>query len=253
MFNTCRIAGFAILLGLVSSAAHADYFQLTSLTPGTSGSFQGTLSGVMVQGSITSSPGGIFQINGTSGTNAWEVSNTTNTSPQYSYSDLYFDPTPHTYEIGVTKFQGTHTSTMKISFASPMTDVVLQLANMDNSQWSLSHTAGLTGLTILKGNGGGGDGLGISGDTIIDLNPSTAVGLSQATDPPTSGGRSAYGSVLLDGTYSDIIIDVQNAPGAGVGDGLNFTLVSTPEPTSIALLVLIAGWFANTLRSRRKA
>lgn len=253
-----RIAGLAALLAFGCSAAYADWLQVSSLTTGTAGTFTGSLGGVAVTGGITASPANTLQLNGTSGTNSWEESNTTNTSPQYSYSSVYAYTIGGTDELGLTKFYSqTETGVLTINFAQPMTNVVLQIANLDAAVWDLSNTAGLTGLSILKGNGGGGDGLGlaVSGDTILDLNPTTQVGQNQSASPLTSGARSAYGSVELMGTYSSLVVDVAMNPNGISGDGFNFTLVSTPEPASMALLGVIVIWFSvkTWLRLRRSA
>ncbi len=243
------------MLAFACSAAHADWLQLTSLTTGAMGTFAGSLGGVGVTGGIPSSGGDNLQLNGNA-TNSWEQSNIGDTSPQFSDSGVYAFATAQTDELGLTWSPTSNTAVLTINFAQQMTDVVLQIANLDESVWDLSNTAGLTGLSLLSGNGGSGGGLGISGDTVLDLNPATQVGQSQGATPLASGDRSAYGSVELLGTYSSLVVDIGLNPtlllANADGDGFNFTLVSTPEPSSIALLVVIVAFFSIQIWVRRR-
>jgi hypothetical protein len=239
MRGYCKITGLAILLGLGVSAAHADFFQINTLTNGPTGTFTGTLSGVSVTGSVSKSDNSTLRLNApTDPTNSWELSVINGTSPQFSYNSVYAYTTPLTDTVGYTKFQSTvNKGQITISFGHAFTNLVFEIANLDGSVWDFSNTSGLSGLNLLSGNGGAdGDGLGVSGMTMLDLNPSTAIGQGQSTTPLTSGPRSAYGSVELLGTYSSLTIDISTAATGG-GDGGNFTLVDpVPEPASIALL-----------------
>lgn len=234
--------------------AHADFMNLTSLTNGPAGSFTGTLNGVSVSGSITSSVNNTFRFNAaTDPTNSYEVSHIDGTSPQFRYTNIYEFNSPLADTVGYTKFQDTSSSAqIVINFGAAFTNLVLDFANDDGSVWDFSPTSGLTGLAILSGNGGAdGDGLGVSGKTMFDLNPTTGVGEDPNTAPLTSGARSAYGSVELEGTYTSLTIDITTARVGG-GDGGNFTLVATPEPGSMVLLATVAACLAAAVRSRAK-
>ncbi|MBB6049287.1 PEP-CTERM sorting domain-containing protein [Armatimonas rosea] len=248
-----------LLLGL-GQASHAQIFMdITSLTSGGTGvgAFSGTLGAATVTGSILSSNyANSFTFNPTSsGTlGAWELSNTGGTSPQFSYSTIYATAKNNVDTLGYTLFNnnpvGTNnTARMKINFSIPIKDLVINVANLDNSIWDFTASGGVTSLTLLKGNGGGGDGLGISGKTIIDLATGDA-GIAPSTTPTTSGTRSGYGSVMINGTYSSLTIDLTATHSLG-GDGGNFTFTLVPEPTSLGLLLPGAAGLL-LLRRRRK-
>ena len=255
--------GFSILTGtaLSAGAAHAQYLSALSVTAGThntsNGSFTGTLGSATVTGSATSFTTGSFTYNpttaGSSGLGAWELSNTAGTSPQYSYSSVYASTVATTNAIGYTFWGGaTNTATITLNFSKPITGLVFQMANLDNSIWTFSNSGGVTGLTLLKGNNGAdGDGIGISGFAMIDrLNGDT--GQAPTVTPSTNGttNRSAYGSVLVNGTYSSLTINLTATHSNG-GDGGNFTMAIMPEPGSAALL--LAGLLGvGVLRRRRR-
>jgi hypothetical protein len=247
----------ALLVTLIGApAARADVFlDLTAVTPGTSGTFTGTLNGVAVTGAITANDGS-YQWNLT-GLASFDNSVTNNTSPQYSYSNIYTPSTPLTDQVGYDKFASSGTATVTITFGSAITNPVFHVANLDASQDTFSLTGGLTGLSLLSGNGGGGDGLGVSGNTVLDLNPNTALGQDPATPPLTSGPRSAYGSVELLGTISTLTFNVSSV-GIFPGDGGSFTLststAAVPEPSSLVLALTatacLAPFAARPLRKR---
>jgi len=65
----------------------------------------------------------------------------------------------------------------------------------------------LAGLVLLQGNSGGGDGIQVVGDIIKDSNPSTGVAQAYSDHPLMTGSRSAYGSVLLEGTFYSLVIE----------------------------------------------
>jgi hypothetical protein len=237
------------LIGAPAAGANITFLDLTAVTPGTSGSFTGTLDGVAVTGAITSNAGSyMFNPTGPStGPSEYSNSVTNNTSPQYSYSNIYTPSIPLTDQVGYVVGSFSGTATVTITFASAVTDPVFNVANLDTSQDTFSLTGGLTGLRLLSGNGGGGDGLGISGNTVMDLNPSTLVGQDPATTPLTSGPRSAYGSVELLGTISTLTFDVSVIPN-GDGDGGAFTLSSSgavPEPSSLVLALTATACLAS--------
>ena len=224
------------------AARAGSFLELTAVTPGTSGTFAGTLNGVMVTGAITANDGS-YRWN-LMGLASWDNSVTNNTSPQYSYSNIYTPSIPLTDQVGYDKFASSGTATVTITFGSSVTDPVFHVANLDASADTFSLTGGLTGLSLLSGNGGGGDGLGVSGNTVLDLNPNTGVGQDPSSPPLTSGPRSAYGSVELLGTISTLTF-VVSYPGLPPGDGGSFTLstssAAVPEPSSLALFFVAGG------------
>ena len=233
------------------TSARGEYLDLTALTTGTSGTFTGTLGGVTVTGAITANDGSYsFSPTGTS----FDNSTTDNTSPQYSYAGIYTPAQALTDRVGYDKFVSAGTATVTIIFSTPVTNPVFQVANLDGSQDTFSLTGGLTGLSLLSGNGGGGDGLGLSGNTVVDLNPNTLVGLPPTTPPPTTGPRSAYGSVQLLGTISTLTFASSTPSNFNQGgDGGSFTLstsATVPEPSSF-VLTLAATACAAPLAIRR--
>jgi hypothetical protein len=213
--------GVVLVTLICGPVVRAGFLDLTAVTPGTSGAFTGTLNGVAVTGAITANDGSYEWT--LTGLASWDNSVTNNTSPQYSYSNIYTPSIPLTDQVGYDKFASSGTATVTITFGSPITNPVFHVANLDASQDTFLLTGGLTGLRLLSGNGGGGDGLGVSGNTVMDLNPDTAVGQDPSTPPLTSGPRSAYGSVELLGTISTLTFNV-SYPGLPPGDGGSFTL-----------------------------
>jgi hypothetical protein len=229
--KTLLLATF-IALAEVSSAWAGTFLDLTSVTAGTSGSFSGTLGPVNVNGSITASTAG-FQFNNPTGTNSWEESTINNTSPQFSYSNVFTPTIALTDRVGYTSFGGSfNPATITINFSSAVVNPIFQVANLDSMRYDFSSNAGIS-LVLLKGNGGGGDGILVTGDVISDANPATLVGQAPSQQPLLSGPRSAYGSVELQGTFTTLTINVSN-PDHG-GDGGSFTLAAVPEPGSMAL------------------
>jgi hypothetical protein len=251
MLRILRSGSLAALLALIgvtsSNPASAGFLDITSLTSGNAGSFSGTLNGVGVTGTITlTTPNFVFEGPGVD--SCWECSTINNTSPQFSYSNIYTPSIPLTDRVGYTSFTGTENpATITINFSSPVTNPIFDVANLDQMQYDFSATAGLGGLVLLSGNGGG-DGILVVGDVIKDANPVTAIGQSAAAMPLTSGSRSAYGSVQLEGTFTSLTINVDN-PRSG-GDGGSFTL-SVPEPATLSLLGLgLAGLGASRRRKQ---
>lgn len=256
-----RFAFVGVLLVMLigASGARADmYLDLTALTPGTSGTFTGTLNGVGVTGAITANDGSYaFRPTGTN----FDSSTTDSTSPQYSYAGIYTPTQALTDRVGYDKFVSAGTATVTINFTSPITNPVFQVANLDGSQDTFSLTGGLTGLNLLSGNGGGGDGLGVIGNKVLDLNPNTLFGVDPATPPPTSGPRSAYGSVQLLGSISTLTFVSSTPSGFNLGgDGGSFTLsvspTAVPEPSTLVLALTatacLAPFVARSLRKRSR-
>lgn len=243
-------------LFLLSSPSFAQtYLDITNLTSGGTGvgTFTGTLGAATVTGSILSSNyTNSFTFNPTSsGTlGTWELSNTGATSPQFNYATIYATPRNNVDTLGYPLFGNqsgqTNTARIQLSFSRPVKDLVFNMANLDNSTWDFTPSGGVTSLTLLKGNGGT-DGLGIAGKVIKDMASGDA-GLAPSTTPTTTGTRSAYGSVMVNGTYSSLTIDVTAAYSLN-GDGGNFTMVLVPEPQTLAFLLL--GALALPLRRRR--
>ncbi len=228
--------GFLLAAVLCVPSAQAGFLDITTLTSGSTGSFTGTLDGVSVTGVLTAMPGHL-QFNGP-GTD--DLSSTIdNTSPQYRYSSVYTPFQAATDRVGYTLIGGTTgTAQLTIAFGQAITNPVFQVANLDSMVYDFSLTPGLTGLTLLSGNGGGGDGLTVNGLVIEDANPRTLALIGPTNPPPLTGGRSAYGSVQLDGTFNSLTINLNFNPNtpAGDGDGENFTLATVPEPSGLALL-----------------
>ncbi len=232
---------FAVcMLVLCGSTGRADFFlDLTSVTPGGPGlgAFSGTLGGIAVTATVAGSPS-VFSINplasGISG------STIAGTSPQYSYSSVYGPTIGTTDQVGYS-YLGGATNSVVMTFAAPITDPVFHVANLDVTQISFASLSGLTSLTLLNGNGGGdGDGLAVIGGpsfSIVDANPFTSDATLPTSSPPTTGFRSAYGSVRLNGTFTTIGFGIgASGPGADFGGG-SFTLSisSVPEPSSLIL------------------
>jgi hypothetical protein len=147
----------------------------------------------------------------------------------------------------------TGTATITINFAQPITNPIFQVANLDSAQYDFSSTAGLSSLVLLSGNGGAGDGLGIDGKLIVDLNPNTLVAQTTDSQPLTTGARSAYGSVELVGTFNTLSFKVLQATKGG--DGGSFTIAAVPEPSALSALslgALILGAIAAYRFTHRK-
>jgi len=144
------------LIGAPAARA-GEFLDLTAVTYGTSGTFTGSLNGVGVTGAITANDGSYrFNLTGSS----FDSSTTNNTSPQYSYSNIYTPSIQLTDQVGYSKDYSSGLATVTINFSSPVTNPVFQVANLDSSQDTFSLTGGLTGLRLLSGNGGAVTALG---------------------------------------------------------------------------------------------
>jgi hypothetical protein len=246
----------ALALGLAGQA-QADFLDLDSLTTGTAGSFSGTVDGITVAGAITTQVSS-FEFRPTGP--IFGDSTTDNTSPQYSYAGIFTPTIALTDKIGYGKsdLNMAQVARVTITFGAPVINPVIHVSNLDSGYYDFAPTSGLGALVLLSGNGGGGDGLGITGGTrLVDLDPTTIVGVAPTSPPPTTGARSAYGSVQLTGTFTSLVFDFGSNPAAISGDGGNFTFsadaAAVPEPSSVVLMgagvvgVLGYGW------RRRKA
>ncbi len=161
---------------------------------------------------------------------SWEGTTIDNTTPQYSYSNIYTPFQSLGDRVGYTMFNQTgQTATLKIQFSSPVTNPIFHVANLEAMIYDFSDPGnGSIALSLLSGNGGGGDGLTVdtTNKIIADANPFTGAGLSPFTPPPTTGARSAYGSVALLGTFSTLNIKLQGNPSLTLaGDGGSFIKV----------------------------
>lgn len=227
----------------LATTADAGFVDLSSVSAGLVGStFNGSLDGVSVFGSAT---GGIesYYFNGTGA--SFGNSTTNGTSPQYSYANIYDPSAPGVDRVGYSFLPNSFSQSITITFGGPVTNPRFHVANLSGAFYTFSLTGGLDSVSLVRGNGGDGDGLQVVGNVVSDANPATFDGLSPTTAPPTAGPRSAYGTVSLNGTFSTLSIAVN----AVHGDGGSFTLSSVPEPSAVAGV----GGLALLRRRRRVA
>jgi hypothetical protein len=251
----------SIFIATPQAKAAVVFLDLNTFTaggPGT-GTFAGTLGGVNVTGSILAGGSSNFQILGINPTD-WAGTTIDNTTPQYSYSNIYTPSQNLGDRVGYGMFAGasSQSATLTIQFSSPVTNPTFHVANLDGMIYDFSDPSnGSIALSLLSGNGGGGDGLTVdtTNKIIADVNPFTGVGLSPFTPPPTTGARSAYGSVALLGTFSTLNIKLQGNPSLTVAaDGGSFMISTTvPEPSTVlSLLTLGTLGAASTLKRKLK-
>lgn len=251
-----RLIAFVLVLLLYPSRVMADLFlDVTSVTPGvlgsSGGSFSGFLGTVLVTGAFTSSDNSLFVTPVGSGFSGTVVSSL---SPQYSYSNVYTPATSATDQVGYGKSVTASVGTITIDFHQMISNPIIHIANLDHSVWNFDGTPGIGLMSLMSGNGSAGDGLGIAGTQVFDLNPVTFDNMPPTVSPPTSGGRSAYGSVQLHGSFSQLKIAVaSDGGGTTITDGGNFTLsvAAVPEPSSLMLSIVIAAFMIARL-SRTK-
>lgn len=240
-----RFLVLAIVALLARGACFAaSFMDITSLTPGVgTAGWTGTLNGVGVIGTLAAPPNVSLNAVGP-GVGASTI---INDSPQWSHLGIYTPVDPLTDRVGWSRDTIAGAGTVTVAFASPMTDLVFHIANLDFStvDFTPSIGGGLTGMTLIAGNGGPGDGLGLGAPLIFDNLPGTADGTPPGTAPPIAGPRSGYGSVLLSGTYTSLTFSF--LPGAGIDNG-NFTF-STPEPGRAVFAAI--GLIGIALRRRR--
>jgi len=112
-------------------------------------------------------------------------------------------------------------------------------------------------LKILRGNGGiDGDGLVVDSVNAMlkDGNPLTIIAYSSSLPPPKyPEARSAYGSVLLSGTFTTLKMELYRNPDTIMGDGGTFQISlpsAVPEPTTIALIVFGIAGLGFSMRKR---
>ena len=248
----------SILIATPQAKAAVVFLDLNTFTPGGpgTGTFAGTLGGVNVTGSLLAGGSSNFQILGINPTD-WAGTTIDNTTPQYSYSNIYTPSQNLGDRVGYGMFAGasSQSATLTIQFSSPVTNPTFHVANLDGMIYDFSDPSnGSIALSLLSGNGGGGDGLTVdtTNKIIADVNPFTGVGLSPFTPPPTTGARSAYGSVALLGTFSTLTIKLQGNPS--LADGGSFMISTTvPEPSTVlSLLTLGTLGAASTLKRKLK-
>ena len=104
-----------------------------------------------------------------------------------------------------------------------MRNPIIHFNNLDRSSWDAGATAGVTAgdLSILAGNAQ----LGLSGTTIVDTAPGTA----EVALPNTGTGNSAYGSVQISGTFTELIFRVTMINSAGDGVAIRLDTDNGPD------------------------
>jgi hypothetical protein len=251
--KTLKTCAVTLLLSFAgTTSAHADMLDLSGVTKGPAGSFTGTLDGTTVNGYISATTPNFYFDPAVLTDPNYPDSTIDETSPQYSYSNIYAVTAPLADQVGYISYDGTYNpATITINFGSAILDPIFQVANLDGMQYDFSPTVGLSSLKLLSGNGGHGDGILVSGDVISDANPTTVVAQAPSAEPLTSGDRSAYGSVELVGSFTSLTIDVSNYNMEG--DGGSFTLATspTPEPAPAMLFAAMCGILAILMRRAR--
>lgn len=240
-----------------AGAVQADVFlDLSSVSPGSGGvgSFSGTLGGVVVTGSILSGGVPVFFFNATG--SGVDSSTTDGSTPQFSHASVFSPTVSATDRVGFT-YLGMAGNLVTLTFSAPVTDPVFHVANLDWAAFSFLPTPGFTSLTLLNGNAGpepdGIDpafgGPAYSNALLWDQNPSTTDATLPSGLPPTSGARSAYASVRINGSFSSLNFMTDSM--GPFTDGGSFTISVVPEPSSAMLLGLGIVVMLGALRLRR--
>ncbi|MDJ0579384.1 PEP-CTERM sorting domain-containing protein [Crocosphaera sp.] len=285
----------AVVLATPLSASAATFLDLDTVSPGTSGtgSFTGTLGGVDVTGSLLSGGSSAYNIRAIGSTFADSVIDIAidrlvrthklyfkgtgnreqgtekcpnsfgdcyNSSPQYSYPNIYTPFELLTDQVGYGKSPTTEAAILEIEFSEVVTNPIFHVTNLDRMVYDFTPS-GLTlgDLTLLSGNGGNGDGLALdtTNPWIVDANPNTLAAVAPSVAPPTTGNRSAYGSVQLNGTFTTLTINLISNPANLSGDGGAFTISldedipPVPESSPLAMLGVI-GTIAMGTTVKRK-
>ena len=134
-----------------------------------------------------------------------------------------------------------------MTFSSPVTDPVFHVANLDWGAFSFLATPGFLSLTLLNGNSGPEpDGIDpafggppYSNALLWDKSPSTVDARLPSSTPLTTGARSAYASVRVNGTFGSLSF-ATDAMGPFTDSG-SFTVSVVPEPSSGAMMTLGIG------------
>jgi hypothetical protein len=224
----------------------AEFVELGSVSPGGPGTGQatGTLTGHSYSATLlgaASSPYAIGVIGTSFGHTVID-----NTSPQYSYSSIYAPSLPLGDRLGLRMVSSTNeTAILRFAFGAPVINPVFHVANLDNAilDFSLSVPAG--GLSVISGNGDGMDGLLVNSalSTIEDDDATTAVGISPSNPPTTTGGRSAYGSVQICGSYRVLDVIIRKNPATNSDDSFNVAISgATAEVRGPAGVPALSTW-----------
>ena len=203
------------------------------------GTFAGSLDGIPVTGSAAGSV--FYQINQPG--SGFGSSTINGTSPQYSYANIYDPAAPGVDRVGYSAADGSNAG-ITITFASPVTNPRFHVANLTGATYTFALAGGLTSVSLVRGNGGGGDGLQVVDNVVSDADPTTGGGLFTTTPPPTTGPRSAFGTISLNGSFTVLNISMRTVGG----DGGSFTLSSVPEPAAMAAVGVAC---VGLLRRRR--
>jgi hypothetical protein len=250
MKNWVRLFAVSAMLAQAPADASNVFLDVQQVTPGGSGfgAFIGTLNGVAVSGQM-SGPGNhtvLFDVN-----SAVYGSTIDGSSPQFSDGSVFAASQNQADRVGYGNDLDTvyAASRLTINFGQTMSNLVFNIANLDGSIFDFTTTSGLTGISLLSGNGDGSEGLGVSGKSLFDYDPNTIIGQNPEDQPFTSDVRSAYGSVLLAGSYDALVIDIYTNPAMtayqhsldGIAqDGGSFTL-SAPVPVPAAFWLFGSG------------
>lgn len=246
MKKLIRLFAVSAVLTQGSAQASSVFLDVDQITPGNAGTgeFSGKLNGVGVSG-VMSGPGSHAVLFGVS--SVAYGSTIDGSSPQFSSGTIFSPNTAKTDRVGYGNDLDTTyaASRLTISFAKTMSNLVFHIANLDGSIFNFSATGGLSGINLLSGNGDGSEGLGVSGKSLFDYDPETIIYQSPEDQPFSSDIRSAYGSVLLAGSYDTLIIDIYTNPKLTIyhgdgQDGGSFTL-SAPVPVPAAVWLFVSG------------
>lgn len=247
--------------------ANAMFMDVLTVTGGTTGGFTGQIGGISVSGSLAGNDP-LTQIFDTDdGTTTFARTTLDGSSLQYTNGSIY-SPTSSTGDkVGYAFFsdfgdpdRGLITETLSISFSSAVVNPVFHVANLDSMMYNFAPMGlSLTDLVLLSGNGGpDGDGLVLDavGPIIKDAMPLTIVGVDENDPVPTNGTpRSAYGSVMLLGTFTSLTIELLQNPDTTGGDGGSFQISLAPtavsESATLSLFAICLAGLGIAARCRK--
>ena len=254
----CGALAFTLSSVTSQAAVFLDLLPVVGVTPGSvgTGSFTGTLGGIVVSGAIVAGTPGAFSFNAPGPLTG--SSTIDGSSPQFSYASVFSDTAPLTDRVGFSYGPAGGTDTVVITFSSPVTNPVFHVANLSGVAFNFGPTPGFAGLTLLAGNGGADlDGIDPAFGGIVysfahiqDKAPGAEDSTPPFVPPPTFGTspRAAYGSVQINGTFTTLVF-VTDGMGPATDDG-SFT-ISIPEPGSVLLAIFGAACPA-CFRHRRR-
>ncbi len=245
-------------LGVASRVSADEYLKLTNVT---SNGFTGWLGTTYVTGTLTDTRNIYFNTPNNGSTSRFST-HTNDSSAQYRYSNVYALASPNLDQVG---FQAStirssdhgDIGNLTLTFSKPIGNLDLDIAGLTATTMTFANTGGVTGISYGSGNGGSSatDGLGVDSATgeIYDINPNTSSAQPTTQSPLTTGPRSAYGSIGIDGgAISTITISWSDY--GNLNDYGSFTLHTTPEPGTYGLLIgftLASG--SMFVRRRRRA